>query len=133
MAMLIDDAFPSNYIKAVDLKDKTPTVTIERVEMEKVGDEMKLVVYFVKVSRGLVLNKTNANMIATITNSRDAEQWRGHRVMLTRVMVDYQGSRVPGVRIDYPKPAARPVATRPAPTPVADEWGDGETPAQSIP
>jgi len=130
--MNIDDAFPSQYLKAADLKDQTPTVTIDRIEIEQIGDDRKLVVYFRKVKRGLVLNRTNANTIAEIVGSRDAEQWTGHKILLTRAMVDYQGKRVPAIRVDYPPkavPAQGPrLAQRTAtpPTPLAEEWGSGE-------
>jgi hypothetical protein len=82
--MNIDSAFPSNYLKASDLGDAQPVVTIDRVEVEAVGrdKEMKPVVYFRGKEKGIVLNKTNAKKIADLTGSKDTEDWSGCKVRI---------------------------------------------------
>jgi hypothetical protein len=84
--MNIDSAFPSNYLKASDLGDAQPVVTIDRVELEAVGrdKEMKPVLYFRGKEKGIVLNKTNSNKIASLVGSRDTDHWRGNRSGSTR-------------------------------------------------
>ena len=65
--MLMSEAYPTKYISAPDLKGKEPTVTIANVLMEDIGSaEMKPVLYFQRKTKGLVLNKTNASIIAMI-------------------------------------------------------------------
>jgi hypothetical protein len=62
----INDAFPSNYLKAADLKGRNALVTIDRTEFEKIGEDRKLILYFVGQDKGMVLNKTNASNIAIV-------------------------------------------------------------------
>ncbi len=100
----------SKYLKADDIPDgRKVTVTIERVTVEKVGgDDQRPVVYFAGKQKGLVLNKTNANMIVEICgNDGETENWTGQRISLYSTKVDYAGKRVPAIRVDYPpQPAA---------------------------
>ena len=58
--MDINAAFPGEFLKAADLQGRQAAVVIDRVEMQKVGDDHKPVAYFQGKDRGLVLNKTNA-------------------------------------------------------------------------
>jgi hypothetical protein len=95
-------AFPSKYLSAADLDDATPTVTIKTVTTETVGDDSKLVVYFVGKDKGVVLNKTNANSIAELAMSDDTDDWPGTKVMLIVVKVEFQGKRVPAIRMEAP-------------------------------
>lgn len=103
--MKLDKAFPSNYLKAADLDGKEPTVTIKAVKSENIGEDLKLVVYFDGKDKGLVLNKTNANSIADLTGKDDTDDWPGYRVKLITAKVEYQGKRVPAIRIEEPDPA----------------------------
>lgn len=100
--MNINEAFPSKYLKASDLQGGTPTVTIDRVEMETMGDDRKMVVYFRGKEKGLVTNKTNANNIAAI-HGDDTDDWIGQQIMLVEAMVDFQGKSVPAIRVRAPK------------------------------
>jgi hypothetical protein len=102
--MNIDSAFPSNYLKASDLGDGQPVVTIDRVEIEAVGrsKEMKPVVYFKGKEKGLVLNKTNGNKIAQITGSKDTDDWHGCQIKLYATETEFGGETVECIRI---KPA----------------------------
>ena len=99
--MKISDAFPSNFFKADDLKNKTVSLTIESVAMEEVGDGTKPVVYFKGQNKGLVLNKTNAAMIEEIAATDEMDDWGGVRVVLYPARVDFQGKRVPAIRVDF--------------------------------
>ena len=64
--MNINDAFPSNYVKCGDLQGRDVTVTIDKVVMEKLGDDDKPVIYFRGTPKGLALNKTNASRIGSM-------------------------------------------------------------------
>lgn len=111
--MNIGNAFPSTYLKAADLQGKRALVTISHVKMEDVADEPKPVLYFVGKEKGLVLNKTNSNMITEIIGSDETDHWKGKAVTLYVTKVDFQGRRVDGIRVDYPSNGATA-----APTPV---------------
>jgi len=109
--MDINSAFPSNYLKAADLRGGRVTVAIDSVVIENIGDEDKPIVYFQGKEKGLVLNKTNANMITEIAKSSETDAWVGVRVTLYSTRVDFQGRRVDAIRVDYP-PAARTQASQ---------------------
>ena len=109
--MDINSAFPSNYLKAADLRGGRVTVAIDSVVIENIGDEDKPIVYFQGKEKGLVLNKTNANMITEIAKSSETDAWVGVRVTLYSTRVDFQGRRVDAIRIDYPPNTG---ATRPS-------------------
>lgn len=120
--MNINDAFPSNYLKASDLGETQPVVTIDRVEVEPVGRgrEMKPVIYFAGKQKGMVLNKTNSKKIAEIAGSPDTDDWHGVAVKLFATEVDFQGETVEAIRVKNPKangarPASRPVVPPPPP------------------
>jgi len=117
----INGAFPSNFIKAADLQGSEPIVTIKSVEFEPVGQEkeMKPVVYFVNKEKGMVLNKTNANTIATLTGTFETEDWPDSRIRLYATTTAFQGKTVDTIRIK----AAPPAGAKPAPVVIenADE------------
>ena len=110
--MNIKDAFPGSYLKAADLGGKRIGVTIDRVELENIGSDNKPVLYFQGKDKGLVLNKTNSNMISEIIGSDETDEWSGHRVALYSTKVDYQGKRVDAIRVTHPN------GSQPPPPPV---------------
>jgi hypothetical protein len=119
--MNINGAFPSTYLKAPDLAGRRALVTISHVKLEDVGDEAKPVLYFQGKEKGLVLNKTNANMITEITGSDETDHWKGKPIVLYVTKVDYQGKRVDGIRVDHPAAngnGTQPVAPPPPPEPL---------------
>jgi hypothetical protein len=107
--MKISAAFPSKYLRAADLDGRQVTVEIAHVELEEVGtgEEPKPVLYFQGKAKGVVLNKTNANTIASAYGD-DTESWAGQHVTLFSAHVDFQGRSVEAIRVKIPprKPAA---------------------------
>ena len=97
----INTLFPSRYLKAADLKTRRVTVTIDKVVVEKIGNDTRAVVYFRDQVKGLVLNKTNANMVQEIAKSADTDDWSGIQVDLYPTRVDYQGRRMDTIRVDH--------------------------------
>ena len=118
--MNINSAFPSNYLKASDLGESQPIVTIDRVEIEPVGrdKEMKPVVYFQGKTKGIVLNKTNAKKIAELASSPNTEDWRGVQIKLYATEVEFGGEHVEAIRV---KAATNGAARRPAPVAQHDD------------
>ena len=120
--MNINNAFPSAYLKASDLGESQPVVTIDRVEVEPVGrdKEMKPVVYFVGKQKGIVLNKTNSKKIAEIAESHETDDWKGIQVKLYATEVEFSGEQVEAIRIKAPKQA------KGKPKPVEREPGEDD-------
>lgn len=109
--MKISSAFPSNYLKASDLQDRNVMVKMDRVEVEKIGDDEKPVLYFVGKDKGMVLNKTNASNIAHVYGD-DTDDWRDQELVLFSAMVDFQGKSVEAIRVRAPQPKDRRPAGR---------------------
>lgn len=126
--MNIDSAFPSAYLKASDLGTSQPVVTIERVEVEPVGrdKEMKPILYFKGKEKGVVLNKTNSNMIATLTGSRDTDDWVGCQIRIYATTTEFGGETVECIRVKGIGGAQRQ-APKPEPAAVA-EMDDSDIP-----
>lgn len=137
--MRISQAFPSKWLKAEDIgQGRKVRCCIDRIEMETIADEDKLVLYFVGKNKGMVLNKTNAGRIS-VAYGDETDGWEGKELFLFVEQVSFQGRMVPAVRVDVPRvestgfasevaaPAAAPrTAASPA---VLDDFGGGEDPA----
>lgn len=125
----INDAFPSNYLKASDIRGAEPVVTIDHVAYEPVGrqKQMKAVIYFKGKEKGLVLNKTNATKITQLAGSDMTEDWDGVRIKLYATDTEFGGETVECIRVKAAPPASRtapaPVAPPPA-EPIADVTAD---------
>ncbi len=96
----VSEAFPSNWLKATDLNNRTVKVKIDKVVFEEIGQnkDKKPVMYFEKVQKGLVLNKTNATEIAA-KHGETIEGWTGKEIELFSTMVPFQGQNVPAIRV----------------------------------
>jgi hypothetical protein len=114
--MNVNTIFPSNYLKAADLQGKQPRVTIERVELETLGQgkeaQQRPIIYFTGKDKGLVANKTNMSAIAAVFGD-ETDDWAGAEIILFETMVDYQGKVTPAIRVKIPPvaPAKRQVVT----------------------
>ncbi len=111
--MKANDVFPGKYLRADDLAGREPIVTIKKIENENLGDDLKPVLYFEGKDKGLVMNKTNWNAIVDITGHEDSDDWVGSKVKLVMRKVDFQGKRVPAIRIEEPSasaPARKPLS-----------------------
>lgn len=125
----LDDAFPSKYLKAADLVEPT-LFTIKDVIMTKLQDgKVKPVVSFSASSnkdlrqKELVLNVTNAKKIASLTNSKDFDDWTNTDVVLFSTVVPFAGEDVDAIRIRAPQLAAKKPAK---PTATSDDPRTGK-------
>lgn len=105
----INDLFPSPYIAAADVENK-PVVTIKQFTKKTMKnrdgeDEVKPVIYFNELEKGMVLNKTNADIIASLYGGV-LEEWIGERIQLHAVMVEAFGKRALAIRVAEQKPVA---------------------------
>ena len=101
----VGDMFGGTFLKASDLKGKLVTVTISDIFEGLVPDNnapegkcMKWLVAFEKKEKQLVLNKTNANMIA-LQHGDEIEAWVGKQIKLYEAQVDFKGDIVPAIRV----------------------------------
>lgn len=119
--MRISDAFPSKFLKASDLQNKHIRVVIQEIRMEEVGgNDVKPVVYFTGKEKGLVLNKTNGNAIATAYGD-ETDAWGNKQIVLFTAQTQMDGRSVDCIRCyidDTAKQASAPVAPVPPPPPV---------------
>lgn len=101
----VNETFPSKYLSAADLNGAEPTVVIasaDVIEMESErGPERKILVKFEGKQKALVLNKTNAGSISDLYGP-ETDDWIGKAIKLVTARVDFQGKRVPAIRIDPP-------------------------------
>lgn len=104
--------FLGQYISAAELGDKSPTLTIASVALEKVeqlkDDGMasaakvrdRVVIYFSesKSGRGWLLNRTNAEALKELWG-RETDNWIGHKVTIHAQMVRVGAKTEPGIRV----------------------------------
>lgn len=102
--MNINEAFPSKYLKAADIPEEGRTCVISRVDEEEVGrdKEVRPILYFEGVEKGVVLNKTNATNISKLYGA-ETDDWVGKKVMIGTAWVDFNGQSTEGIRIYPPK------------------------------
>ena len=112
--MKLGDAFPGNWLKSSDLGDEDHAVTIKEVRQKMVGQgkdqQLKLVMDFDEMPKGLILNKTNASTISKVLGSEDTDDWIGKRVVLwVNPDVQFGGEVVSAIRVRN-KPAPKPIS-----------------------
>lgn len=114
-----DDLYPSRYLKESDLKGRDITLTIERVEVTKIGEDKKPVAYFEGKQKGLVLNKTMFNVITKITGEPDSDDWGGHRITIYPTETEFRGDVVACIRVRLRTAEA---ASQPPPPPPTSDY-----------
>ena len=105
----INHMYPSKYLKADDIgQGNVRTLTVKTVVQETVGEgaeaASKWVLYFHETEQGLVLNQTNAHLIA-LQHGDETDGWIGRSIHLSVAMVEFMGKIVPGIRIARPTEA----------------------------
>lgn len=112
--MDIRSAYPHKYLKAADLVGQDVPVTIREVVLEQVDEdnphEERPVCYFHEGSKGLVLNKTNGEMIAQM-HGYETDLWRGKPITLYPDKTPFKGEVVDCIRVRYLGQAVSAVAT----------------------
>lgn len=128
--MRISDVFPSQYVAAADLRGKDVTLEIKSVTLEQMrthGDKMaqKPVLWFQKATKGMVLNSTNARIIAKLYGD-ETDGWPGKSVTIYPARVKAFGETVDAIRVREVRPA-QPLR-QPAPLEIEEppEFEDAE-------
>jgi hypothetical protein len=118
--MKINEAFPSNFLKAEDLRGRRVPCTITAAVMEEIGQgrdkETKLILSFAGKEKKMVCNKTNATSIAKLYGD-DTDFWIGKVINIEPREIEFGGELVWGIRVCLPAPGTAPAAPRPAAPP----------------
>lgn len=102
--MNINDAFPSDYLKAADLKGRDVNLTVSGVAIEKLGDDTRPVVSFTGTKKKMTLNKTNANRIAAM-HGLDTDDWIGKGITVFPTECEFRGDMVGCIRVRSQAPS----------------------------
>jgi len=98
-----NDVFPSKYLKAEDLESDL-NLTVKNVVFEDLASgETKPVAHFDELDKGMIINKTNWSMIEKITGEKDSDNWKGKKVCLTVMDVEFKGDIVSAIRVKAAK------------------------------
>ena len=123
--------FPRDYVGACDLEGKDKTVTIEGVSVEDLkcdrGTERKPIVRFKGATKKLVLNKTNAKVIAALYGTK-TEDWTGKAIALFPTTCSGKGGETVEcirVRPTAPAPARKGRVQPPHDTDTGEVYDDG--------
>ncbi|MGC9190127.1 MAG: hypothetical protein ACP5GG_05365 [Conexivisphaera sp.] len=93
---------PSSYLRASDLPPKPVAYVIEGVEVRIFDGVQKLVLSFKGERKRLILNKTNAAILAAMYG-RDTELWKGKEVTLVkRLITTSDGQQAMAIRVVRP-------------------------------
>ena len=115
--MKIAEAFPSKFLKSADLQGRTFTLPIASVQIEEIQGqgktEHKPIIYFAGATKGMVLNRTNAEAISMVLGD-ETNDWIGHKLELFSMRVQGPNGMTDGLRCRVVLPQAAPVR-QPAP------------------
>jgi len=107
----INHYYPSPWLRSEDL-DGATVVTITKVQDEKFPgqrgepDQVKPVLYFRELGKGMIVNKTNFMALCKITGRSNTEGWIGTNIQLRVEQVPAFGEVVDAIRI-HPAPKSR--------------------------
>jgi len=99
--MVNANEYTGNNINAqnvADDKELQKPLIIENVEVDKVGEDEKLILNFTSTDKRLVLNKTNLKTMIKAKGA-DTDKWDGSQVTLELVNTTFNGSATKGVLI----------------------------------
>ncbi len=104
----------AQYLKKEDLSDPVDTELLfgkeEKVTAPGKGTKTRLVAYFDGLSKGLVMNKANCEILAQLTGTDDPNEWKDVALQLyVDPDVTYGGRKTGGIRIRKPAPVSIPV------------------------
>lgn len=127
--MKLTQLFPSKFLKADDIDGEVQAIITklawERMKDDEGKEEDKPILYFLKVEKGLVLNKTNAKRISEI-HGDETDDWPGKKIILTKEWVEAFGKADWAIRVKMQPPG------RPQPTPAAAPAAPAGDPADTF-
>ena len=116
----INEAFPSNWIGADDLKGADITLVINKSSVQDLGQapntDRKPCIWFNGTDKGMALNVINRNTIIDLYGP-ETNNWHGESITIYPTTTEWQGKMVPCVRVRTARPDNGKGAL-PAPAPV---------------
>lgn len=108
----------SKYLKRADVgRGKLLTITEclqQNVAKESEKPEMKWVLFFAEEDKGMVLNRTNAELVAMFTGERNSDNWGGHKIVAyDDPTISFGGKIVGGIRVRAPRNQTAPAPSKP--------------------
>lgn len=97
--------FTGKFLASPDIGGREPTVKITRITSELVKDEEKKterhrwICFFEGKDKGMLLNRSNAILIAALCKSDKTEDWVGHSITIGVRKVKMGGDLVDGLRV----------------------------------
>jgi hypothetical protein len=114
--MKVGEMFPSKYLSAGDLENREFELAIEAVNIEEIqadgATEKKAVVRFRGATKGLILNRTNAESIAAAYTD-ETQNWLGRLIVLFATTTLFRGNTVACLRVKIPQLPATQAAPQP--------------------
>lgn len=104
--MKIIEVFPGNYLKADGLQGRSVKAVIAGCSLEDLGSEKKPLLHFEGRQKGLVMNKTNSNVIASAYGD-DTNGWVGQTIELYPAKAAFKGEIVDAIRVRVPAPPGK--------------------------
>lgn len=98
MGLRISEQFLSNFIKAEILTPKGMDLIIKDADLDKVGNDVKVILSFKDSELLLPLNKTNAEAIKEMYGD-DTDGWKGQPINIFRDLTMFKGKRTACVRV----------------------------------
>lgn len=106
--MNVNEIYPSGKsLKAEDLKGHTVKVKISGTEVKKFDNGNKVILSFEGKEKGLVVNKTNAKIIASAYGP-DTDHWVGKAIEIYPDKTMFGADLVDCIRVRIPAPPAAP-------------------------
>jgi hypothetical protein len=98
--MKASEMFKGKFLKAADIGQTRPIVTIDVIAVEEVGEEKKPmpILSFAGKDKRLVCNVTNWNTLTDLFGE-ETDEWLGKKIRLLTEETTYGGKRVMAVRI----------------------------------
>jgi hypothetical protein len=110
----INNMMESKYLKKSDVEAGPMNVKVvscqqENVALEDKPVEMLWIMRFQGVKKGLIMKKTNLNLMSLATGQRNSDFWPGCDITLYNdPTVQFKGEMVGGIRIMVPQPGMQP-------------------------
>lgn len=117
--MHVDALFPSKFLSSADLNGKDLSLTIDSWEVDSVGtdEEQRPILHFREADKGMVLNRTNADIISGMYGS-EVDSWVGKQITLYPTTTRFGKKTVPCIRVREVKSSlGTPGPAAPAMTP----------------
>lgn len=94
--------FPREYVAACDLEGKDKDVTISHIQVKELktdsGPKKKPVMFFKDAKKKMILNITNARIIADMYGD-DTDSWQGQTITLYPTTCEAFGKMVDCIRV----------------------------------